>query len=196
MALMGVSSFLPLYMQVGQGIPATASGLTMLALMGGFVLSSTICRQLVTRTGHFKPFMVGGGATLVLGAVLLCFIGPDTSMLDLAWRLLIFGIGLGPGQSLFSLAVQNAVPFHQLGVATSSGQFVRQIGSTMGVALFGALLTSGLATELAKHTPAEPGAVVRHLELSDLQKMAMERNLHPEQAAARAADPKQVELER
>src|SRR3990167_884175 len=114
MAFMGVSSFLPLYMQVGQGIPATTSGLTMLALMGGFVLSSTICGQLVTRTGHFKPFMIGGGAMLVLGAALLCFIGPDTSMLDLAWRLLIFRIGLGTGPSLVSLAVPDAVPSHQL----------------------------------------------------------------------------------
>src|SRR3990167_11388123 len=156
MALMGVSSFLPLYMQVGQGIPATASGLTMLALMGGFGRSSTICGQRVTRTGHFKPFMVGGGAMLVLGAVLLCFICPDTSMLDLAWRLLIFGIGLGPGQSLFSLAVQNAVPFHQLGVATSSSQFTRQIGSTIGVALFGALLAAGLARGLGGPAPAAP----------------------------------------
>ncbi|WP_332773665.1 MDR family MFS transporter [Phenylobacterium sp.] len=189
MAFMGVSSFLPLYMQVGQGIPATTSGLTMLALMGGFVFSSTICGQLVTRTGHFKPFMIGGGAMLVLGAVLLCFIGPDTSMLDLAWRLLIFGIGLGPGQSLFSLAVQNAVPFHQLGVATSSSQFTRQIGSTIGVALFGALLTAGLAGELGRHAAADPAAQVRVLDLGDLQRMALDRTLHPEEAAARAADP-------
>ncbi|MFD3263307.1 MDR family MFS transporter [Phenylobacterium ferrooxidans] len=196
MAFMGVTSFLPLYMQVGQGIPATTSGLTMLALMGGMIASSTINGQLVTKTGQYKPFMIGGGVVLIFGVFLMCFIGPDTTTLDLAWRLLIVGIGLGPGQSLFGLAVQNAVPFHQIGVATSSGQFVRQIGSTMGVALFGALLTSGLASELAKRTPAEPGAVVRHLDLSDLQAMAMERNLHPEQAAARAADPKQVAMER
>ena len=196
MAFMGVTSFLPLYMQVGQGIPATTSGLTMLALMGGMIASSTINGQLVTKTGQYKPFMIGGGVVLIFGVFLMCFIGPDTTTLDLAWRLLIVGIGLGPGQSLFGLAVQNAVPFHQIGVATSSGQFVRQIGSTMGVALFGALLTSGLASELAKRTPAEPGAVVRTLDLSDLQAMAMERNLHPEQAAARAADPKQVALER
>jgi EmrB/QacA subfamily drug resistance transporter len=189
MAFMGVSSFLPLYMQVGQGLPATTSGFTMLALMGGFVVSSTVNGQLVTRTGHFKPFMVGGGALLVIGATLLCFIGPDTSTADLAWRLAIFGVGLGPGQSLFSLAVQNTVPFHQIGVATSSGQFTRQIGSTMGVALFGALLTAGLASELDRHAAADPSAQVQRLDLGDLQKMALDRTLHPEEAAARAADP-------
>lgn len=189
MAFMGVSSFLPLYMQVGQGLPATTSGLTMLALMGGFVFSSSICGQLVTRTGVFKPFMLGGGVMLIIGIALLCFIGPDTTTFDLAWRLLIFGIGLGPGQSLFSLAVQNATPFHQIGVATSSSQFVRQIGSTMGVALFGALLTAGLASELDRHAQANPAAQVRQLDLGDLQRMALDRTLHPEQAAARAADP-------
>ena len=133
---------------------------------------------------------------LLLGAALLCFIGPDTSTADLAWRLLIFGIGLGPGQSLFSLAVQNAVPFHRLGVATSSSQFVRQIGSTMGVALFGALLTAGLASELDRHAAANPTAQVRKLDLGDLQKMALDKTLHPELAAARAADPVARAMER
>ena len=189
MAFMGVTSFLPLYMQVGQGVPATRSGLTMLALMVGLIASSTINGQLVTRTGRYKPFMIGGGAVLIVGVFTLCFIGPDTGTLDLAWRLLLVGIGLGPGQSLFSLAVQNAVPMHQLGVATSSGQFVRQIGSTMGVALFGALLTSGLTAELDRLSTATPGVQVERLELSDLQRMAMERDADPVAAEARLSDP-------
>jgi EmrB/QacA subfamily drug resistance transporter len=189
MAFMGTTAFLPLFMQVGQGVPATRSGLTRLALMVGMIVSSTVSGQLVTRTGKFKPFMMAGGVILLAGVGSLCFIGPDTSTLDLAGRLLVVGVGLGPGQSLFNVAVQNSVPFHQLGVATSSAQFVRQIGSTMGVALFGALLTAGLSSELARHAPATPGAVVRHLELSDLQKMALERSLHPELANARLADP-------
>ena len=193
MALMGVTSFLPLYMQVGQGVPATRSGLTMLALMGGLVAASTVSGQLVTRTGRYKPFMIGGGLFLMLGVGLLCFIGPDTSTLDLAWRLLIVGIGLGPGQSLFNLAVQNAVPFHQLGVATSSGQFVRQIGSTMGVALFGALLTAGLSSELARRTPDEPASAVRELDLSDLQRMALERQTRPPGAAPERPDDQAME---
>jgi len=189
MAFMGVTSFLPLYMQVGQGVPATRSGLTMLALMVGLVASSTLNGRLVTKTGVYKPFMIGGGAVLIAGVFSLCFIGPDTSSLDLAWRLLIVGIGLGPGQSLFSLSVQNAVPLHQLGVATSSGQFVRQIGSTMGVALFGAILTWGLTAELGRLSQANPALQMETLELSDLQQMAMERDADPSQAAARAADP-------
>lgn len=185
MAFMGVTAFLPLYMQVGQGVPATRSGLTMLALMGGLVASSTVNGQFVTRTGRYKPFMIAGGLVLIIGVGLLCFIGPDTSTLDLAWRLLIVGIGLGPGQSLFNIAVQNAVPFHQLGVATSSGQFVRQIGSTMGVALFGALLTAGLSSELDRRAPPDPAHAVRQLDLSDLQRMALERGARGDEPARR-----------
>jgi len=184
MAFMGVTSFLPLYMQVGQGVPATRSGLTMLALMGGLVVSSAVNGQFVTKTGLFKPFMIGGGVLLIIGVALLTFIGPDTSTLDLAWRLAIVGVGLGPGQSMFSLAVQNAVPLHQLGVATSSSQFVRQLGSTIGVALFGALITASLSHELSLAATRDPAAHVRHLDLSDLQQMALARNAHPTVAAA------------
>lgn len=187
MAFMGVASFLPLYMQVGQGVPATRSGLTMLALMAGMTASTAVCGALVTRTGRYKPFMIGGGVVLLIGMGLMCFIGPDTSTVDLAWRLLVMGLGLGPGQSLFNVAVQNAVPVTQLGVATSSGQFVRQIGSTIGVALFGAILTAGLSSELEKTMPAQPGAAVRHLDLSDLQRMAVENSAKPGEAARAAA---------
>jgi len=188
MAFMGVTSFLPLYMQVGQGVPATRSGLTMLAMMGGLVVSSSVNGQLVTRTGKFKPFMIAGGVMLLIGVVLLCFIGPDTSTWDLAWRLAIVGVGLGPGQSMFSLAVQNAVPPHQLGVATSSSQFVRQLGSTIGVAVFGALITASLSSELGKMAVKEPTAAVRHLDLSDLQQMALARSAHPAATVAPEAD--------
>lgn len=202
MAFMGVTSFLPLYMQVGQGVPATRSGLTMLAVMGGMTVSSLINGRLVTQTGRYKPFMIVGGVFLIAGIFSLCFIGPDTSTLDLAWRLLLVGIGLGPGQSLFGLAVQNAVPMHQLGVATSSGQFTRQIGSTLGVALFGALLTAGLSSELSHHTlpaaPGQPAAQVQELDLADLQRMALERDARrvDEAAAARPVDPAAESLER
>jgi EmrB/QacA subfamily drug resistance transporter len=178
MAFMGVSSYLPLFMQVGQGVPATRSGLTMLALMGGMITSSTVNGQFVTYTGRYKPFMVGGGAVFFLGVFLLTFIGPDTSTLDLAWRLLVVGIGLGPGQSLFNLAVQNTVPPHQLGVATASSQFVRQIGQTVGVAIFGAVITASLAGDMGGHTPRGP--VAHQIDLGDLQRMALARRAHPD----------------
>jgi EmrB/QacA subfamily drug resistance transporter len=200
MAFMGLSSFLPLFLQVGQGVPATTSGLIMLALMGGMITSSTVVGHLVTRFGVFKPFMLGGGVVLAIGLTTLCFIAPTTPPLGVVWRLLVVGLGLGASQNLLGLAVQNAAPIHQIGVSTSSSQFVRQIGQTIGVALFGAVLTAGLSSELAKHPP--PPSVAAGvsagggLQLEDLQRMAVERAASPQAAEARMQDPAAREADR
>jgi EmrB/QacA subfamily drug resistance transporter len=183
MAFMGVITFLPLFMQVGQGVPATTSGLAMLPLMAGMIASSTANGFLVSHTGRYKPFMLAGGVVLLLGLVLLSFIGPKTSLFGIGWRLLILGIGLGPSQSLFTTAVQNAVNPRQLGVATSSSQFCRQIGATIGVALFGVALTQDLGHELARRAPHE-AAVHQTLDVAQLQAMALSRVTGPRNHAA------------
>jgi len=165
--------FMPLYMQVVQGINATQSGIALFPLMGGLIVSSITCGRLVTRTGRYKPFMIGGGVVLVIGVLLLMQIGPDTTSRDLAWRLAITGVGLGPAQSLFSLVIQNSSPLTQLGVATSISQFSRQIGSTVGVAIFGTFLTHSLTAELPKHIPLLPGATAQKIDLGHAQSQAM-----------------------
>jgi EmrB/QacA subfamily drug resistance transporter len=173
MSFLGVVMFMPLYMQVVQGVTATGSGVALLPLMGGLIVSSIVCGRLVARTGRYKIFMMGGGVLLVIGVALLTFIGPDTTPGDLAWRLALTGIGLGPAQSLFSLVIANSVPVTELGVATSVGQFSRQIGSTVGVAIFGALLTHGLTAELQKRVPMLPGTAQHKVDLSSAQSQAM-----------------------
>ena len=136
MSFMSTVAFLPLFMQLGQGVNATVSGLSTLPLMAGIMSSSILSGRLVSRTGTYKAYMIGGVLVTALGIYLLSQMTAQTSRLDLGWRMLVLGIGLGPGQSLFSLAVQNAMPISRLGVVTSSSQFFRQIGSTIGVALF------------------------------------------------------------
>jgi EmrB/QacA subfamily drug resistance transporter len=172
-AFLGVVMFMPLYMQVVQGINATQSGFALLPLMGGLIASSIICGRLVTRTGRYKPYMVGGGIVLFAGVVSLTGIGPDTTSADLAWRLALTGIGLGPAQSLFSLVIQNSAPATQIGVATSMGQFSRQMGATLGVAVFGTFLTHALTDELPKHVPLLPGASEHRIDLAHAQSQAM-----------------------
>ncbi len=172
MAFMGSLTFLPLYMQLGQGLRATVSGLAMLPMMLGMIGSSALCGQFIARSGKYKPFMLGGSVLIALGLFLLAHVGPNTTVLDLAWRVLIMGIGLGPSMGTFNIVVQNAVPRTQMGVATSSTQFFRQIGGTVGVAVFGAVLTHTLAVETAK-LPPQPGAQVHILGISDLQKLAL-----------------------
>jgi EmrB/QacA subfamily drug resistance transporter len=174
MAFLAVVMFMPLYMQVVQGVSATESGLSMLPLMAGFMLSSITCGRWVTRTGRYKAFMLAGGLVLIGGVILLAQIGPATSARDLAWRLAITGIGLGPAQSLFGLVIQNAAPLQELGVATSISQFSRQIGATVGVAIFGTLLTHHLRLELPKHLPLLPGAQQHSIDLSRAQSQAMD----------------------
>jgi EmrB/QacA subfamily drug resistance transporter len=147
MAFMGVVMFLPLYLQLGMGVAATTSGLTMLPLMGGLIVGSTVSGQLVSKTGKYKPFMLGGVTVLLVGVSLLAFMLGKVSLPVLCLMLLVVGLGLGPGQSLFNIATQNAVEPRDIGVATSSNQFFRQIGSTVGAALAGALLTHQLASQ-------------------------------------------------
>jgi len=174
MAFMGLVTFLPLYMQLGQGVPATVSGLTLLPLMVGLIGSAALSGILVTKTGRYKPFLIGGTAMMVLGALLLSAVTPQTTTLDVAWRVLLLGIGLGPIQSLFSLAVQNAVKPTAIGVATSASQFFGQIGATIGVAVFGTVLTQQLADAARNAAAKTPGAHVHALTLSDLEQMAVD----------------------
>ncbi|MBB6096608.1 EmrB/QacA subfamily drug resistance transporter [Deinobacterium chartae] len=160
MAFLGVILFLPLYMQMVLGVSPTQSGFSMLPLMGGLIVSSIVSGNIVGRSGKYKPWMIGGGLVLIVGIFLLTLITPHTTLLDLGWRMFIVGLGLGPSQSLFTLAIQNAVPPHQMGIATSSSQFFRQIGSTIGAAVFGTLLLNNLHSELPKHLPSIPGVQI------------------------------------
>jgi EmrB/QacA subfamily drug resistance transporter len=153
MSFMSTVAFLPLFQQLGQGVAATTSGLSQLPLMAGLFASSILCGRMVSRTGKYKGFMLGGIAVTFVGIWLLSRMHAETTRLDLAWRMLVLGIGLGPGQSLFSIAIQNAMPIERLGVVTSSSQFFRQIGSTMGVAIFGTFLTAHLNAGLGRIMP-------------------------------------------
>ena len=176
MAFMGVISFLPLYMQVVRGVSATKSGLSILPLLGGLMGTSILSGFLASRTGRYKPFILAGYVGVLVGVLLLSRIGPDTTTLDLGWRMFIVGVGIGPTQSLFNLAIQNAVPASQIATATSTSQFFRQIGSTVGVTVFGTMLTGSLLVELPKQLPSVPGMSVGKIDMGEAQSQAMNPN--------------------
>ena len=155
MSFLSAVSFLPLFMQMGQGVAATTSGLSTLPLMIGLILAATLSGRLVTRTGKYKPFMIAGVLGLLVGTFLLSQMTSHTTRLDLSLRMFVLGLGLGPLQSLFSLAVQNSVEMRQIGVVTSASQFFRQIGSTVGVAIFGTLMTNTLNGKLSVLTASQ-----------------------------------------
>jgi EmrB/QacA subfamily drug resistance transporter len=173
MAFLGVVMFMPLYMQVVQGVTATQSGLSLLPLMGALIVSSILSGRIVARFGKYKLLMIAGGVVLFAGVIALTGINADTTQHDLSWRLVLTGIGLGPAQTLFSLVIQNAAPSTEVGVATSMSQFSRQMGSTVGVAIFGTFLTHALTAELPKHVPQLPGAPNMQIDLAHAQSEAM-----------------------
>jgi EmrB/QacA subfamily drug resistance transporter len=173
LSFIGVIMFMPLFTQVVLGQNATQSGWTQTPMMLGLLIGSIVAGRLATKTGRYKPTIVGG-TVLLLGALLwLAAITTKTMPIALGLRLFVVGIGLGPSQSLFNLAVQNAVPSSQLGIATSASQFFRQMGSVVGLALFGALLTHILTSELSKRVP-ELAAMTARIDLSQVQSQALD----------------------
>jgi EmrB/QacA subfamily drug resistance transporter len=181
MAFLGVVMFMPLFMQVVLGVNATNSGFSMFPLMSGLMVGSILSGRFVSASGNYKPYMVGGAATLIVGVFSLSTIGPETTLGGMAWRMAIVGLGLGPSQSLVNLIVQAAFPLSQIGVATSSTQFFRQIGNTVGVAIFGTLLTLNLATELPRQVPMLASGNDGSIDLSVAQSSAMNPNALREQ---------------
>jgi EmrB/QacA subfamily drug resistance transporter len=149
MSFLSVVAFLPLFMQLGQGVKATTSGLSMLPLMLGLILTAALAGRMMRRTGQYKPYMLGGLGLVLAAIFLLGIMDGNTPSWDLAWRMAVLGAGLGPLQSMYGVAIQNSVPMTQIGVVTSANQFFRQIGSTVGVAVFGSLLTNDVNTKMA-----------------------------------------------
>lgn len=144
-AFLSILIFLPLFMVNVVGVSATRTGVSLIPLSLGLVFGSVVAGQLVSRFGHYKLFMLGGGAVLLAGTLLLSSMSADVAYGRVTLYMVICGLGLGPSFPLYTLAIQNAVDVRKLGQATSASQFFRQIGGTVGAALMGAVLAAGLA---------------------------------------------------
>jgi MFS family permease len=131
----------------------------MLPMMLGIMAGSIGSGQIMGRTGHYRRLPQIGMAVLVLGMASLTLLSPDTSRWALVGMMALVGLGMGPTMSVGTTAIQNAVPRHMLGVATSGFTLFRQVGGSVGIAVFGAMFASGLAARLAGLLPpgADPG---------------------------------------
>ena len=147
-ALFGAITFLPLYFQTVDAATPTESGLRLLPMMLGVLLTSIGSGQLISRTGRYKVFPIAGTLTAAVGLFLLSRLEVGTSALTAATYLLVLGLGLGMTMQVLVLAVQNAVPYAVLGSATSGVTLLRGIGGSVGTALFGSLFTTGLRNQL------------------------------------------------
>jgi EmrB/QacA subfamily drug resistance transporter len=157
-ALFGAASYLPTFLQMVDGASATESGLLMLPMMGGIVGASIISGQLISRTGHYRTHPILGSALSVLGMWLLSRLDADTSRLHYSIWMAVLGAGIGMVMPVLVLAVQNSVRPTDLGTATSANNYFRQIGGSVGAAVFGTLFAGRLTDALADRVPAEAGA--------------------------------------
>lgn len=142
MAMFGGITMLPLYLQIVKGASPTRSGLLTLPLVGALMLGSVISGQLISRIGRYKIFPVIGAALATAGLALMSFIGADTPLWQTDIYMAVLGLGLGNLMQPITLAVQNAMPPKDIGVATASATFFRQTGATIGVAAFLSVLFS------------------------------------------------------
>ncbi|MFE7035731.1 MFS transporter [Streptomyces sp. NPDC057621] len=156
-ALFGAASYLPTYLQMVDGASATESGLLMLPMMGGIVGASIVSGHLISRSGRYKIYPILGGALSVLGMGLLSRLEADTPRLHYSVWMALLGAGIGLVMPVLILAVQNSVHPHDLGTATSANNYFRQIGGSVGAAVFGTLFANRLADSLADRLPAGAG---------------------------------------
>jgi EmrB/QacA subfamily drug resistance transporter len=154
LAMFGSVTFMPMYLQVVKAVSPTTAGLALTPMMAGVLVTSIASGQIISRIGHYRPFPIAGTAVMAVGLFLLATLGVGTSTWTAGGYMLVLGLGLGLVMQVLVLAVQNAVDYRDLGVATSGTTLFRSIGGSIGVSLFGAIFTATLTANLAGRLPA------------------------------------------
>ncbi|WP_329250004.1 MFS transporter [Streptomyces canus] len=156
-ALFGAASYLPTFLQMVDGASATESGLLMLPMMAGIVGASIVSGQLISHTGRYRIWPILGSALSVVGMWLLSRLEVDTPRLHYSVWMAVLGAGIGMVMPVLILAVQNSVRPADLGTATSANNYFRQIGGSVGAAIFGTLFADRLADALTERLPTDAG---------------------------------------
>jgi MFS family permease len=142
-ALFGVITYLPTFLQVTSRLTATRAGLVLTALLAGVLIGTVGSGRLITRTGRYKAYPVAGTLIAAVGMALLGLLLTRHQPLVIAGLMIMIGLGIGLVMQVMVLAAQNAADYRDLGVATSSVTFLRQIGASLGVAAVGAVIVDG-----------------------------------------------------
>jgi EmrB/QacA subfamily drug resistance transporter len=171
-ALFGAVTYLPLFLQVVKGASPTGSGLQLVPLMGGLLVTSIASGQVITRTGHYKPFPIAGTAVMAIGLYLLSTMSVATSTATSFGFMFVLGLGLGMVMQVLVLAVQNAVDYADLGVATSGATLFRSIGGSLGTSVLGAIFANRLSSQLKL---ALPHAAEANLNTSSIEPQQIDR---------------------
>ncbi len=153
--IVGVGMFggmmtIPLLLQIVMGASPTESGFMMLPMVFGMMMGTTISGQVTSKTGKYKIFLTTGTAFLTLGYVYMISFNADSEYWWMAGGMVMIGLGLGQLMQTLTLAAQTSVPPSEIGVATASSTFFRQMGGTLGVAIFISILFNGLKDSIGK----------------------------------------------
>jgi len=173
-AMFGGMMSLPLYMQIVHGATPMRSGLMMLPMVFGLMVASVVSGQVVSRTGHLRPFPIIGTVLMVVGLGLLSRITADTHLWLVMGFMFVLGYGVGNCMQPMILAVQSSVAATEIGMATSAAVFFRQMGGTLGVAVFLSILFSTVGDNIkgslsaAAGTPAFQAALTSAADNTDL----------------------------
>jgi EmrB/QacA subfamily drug resistance transporter len=154
-AMFGSVVYVPLFLQIVHGVSPTSSGLRLLPMMGAVFVTSIATGRTISRIGRYKIFPVVGMAVVTTGMIMLSRLNPSTSTLRFSLYLVVLGAGMGLVMQVLMLAVQNAVEYRDLGVATSSATFLRSMGGVFGLAIFGAIFASRLAYWMPRLIPKQ-----------------------------------------
>lgn len=147
-AMFGAMTYLPTFLQVVQGVSPTLSGVHMLPMVFGLLITSTVSGQIVSRTGRWRVFPIAGTGVTAVGLLLLHQLEVNSGTWEMSAYFFVFGAGLGLVMQVLVLVVQNSVGYEDLGVATSGATFFRSIGASFGVAIFGTIFTNLLNNKL------------------------------------------------
>jgi len=153
LALFGSVTYLPIHLQLVKGESPTGSGLQLMPMMLGMLVTSVVSGRLISRFGRYKPFPIAGTILMTVGLLLMSRISVETSVWETSADALVLGLGMGMIMQVLILAVQNSVDYDHLGVATSGATLFRSIGGALGVAIFGAIFAHALQSALAAALP-------------------------------------------
>ncbi|HEY8912761.1 MDR family MFS transporter [Lacisediminihabitans sp.] len=153
-AMFGALAYMPTYLQMVTGVGATQAGFLMIPMMGALLVSSVVSGQIVSKTGRYKAIPVVGTVLVAVALTLMSTLLATTAVWIICVYLAIMGLGLGMSMQILILVVQNSFPVSQVGTATASNNFFRQIGSSLGSAVVGSLFVSRLTASLADNLPA------------------------------------------
>ncbi|MBP2473952.1 EmrB/QacA subfamily drug resistance transporter [Crossiella equi] len=148
-AMFGGITYLPIFLQVVQGHSATESGLRMLPMVAGLMAASILSGNTVSRTGRYRYFPILGTGITAVGLWLMSHLARETTFVTTSLYMLVLGAGIGLGMQVLVIAVQNTCAYTDLGAATSGVTFLRTLGSSFGVAVFGAIFSAQLTSNLA-----------------------------------------------